>query len=98
MIIAPETHDDDPFCKTPKGKEGSCLIISACRPDYNQGWKGRDHSVSAYETILISNSKELTGLNIAKLSPSSSFSWAVLVLFSTDPSSRPAGRQAGRPE
>ena len=38
------------------------------------------------------------GMNesIAKLSPSSSFSWAVLVLFSTDPSSRQAGRQAGR--
>ena len=31
---------------------------------------------------------------IAKLSPSSSFSWAVLVLFSTDPSSRPTSQPA----
>ena len=34
--------------------------------------------------------------HFAKLSPSSSFSWAVLVLFPAYPSDRPAGHPAGQ--
>merc|ERR1711915_303308 len=46
-IFAPEA-DDNPFCKTPKGEEGSCLIISACRPDDKHLYITKDGRTTQY--------------------------------------------------
>ena len=46
-IVSPD-EDFDTFCKTPKGEDGSCLVISACRPEDKHLYITKDGRTTQY--------------------------------------------------